>query len=201
MVASGQASFADAPDEDGPLLAASAAGDQRAFARLLERHYKPVYRVAWRMLNGNAEAEDVAQETFLKLWHNPGQVREARALRGWLMRVASNLALDRLRRKPHDDLDVVENLSDPAQVTGRELELKAATTRIDSAIAKLPERQRLALALVYFEGLGNIEAATIMETTVEAVESLLGRAKRSLKEELAGDWRSLLAEMAEEAAR
>lgn len=201
MDAGGRASPGNALEEDGPLLAASAAGDQRAFARLLERHYKSVYRVAWRMMNGNAEAEDVTQEAFLKLWHNPGQLREPRALRGWLMRVASNLALDRLRRKPHDELDVVENIADPTQSTSSELDRKAVRLRIDHAIARLPERQKLALALVYFEGLGNIEAAAAMETTVEAVESLLGRAKRSLKEELAGDWRAMLTEMAETAAR
>ena len=76
MGASEQAAPAAAPDEDGMLLAASAAGRQDAFASLLQRHYRPVYRVAWRMMNGQAEAEDVAQEAFLKLWQNPGQVRE-----------------------------------------------------------------------------------------------------------------------------
>jgi RNA polymerase sigma-70 factor (ECF subfamily) len=197
----GQTGPADAPDEDGPLLAASAAGDQSAFARLLERHYRPVYRVAWRMMNGQAETEDVAQEAFLKLWQNPSQVREPKALRGWLMRVASNLALDRLRRKPNEDLDAVENLPDPGQVTGAELEQKSARARVDAAIAHLPERQKLALTLVYFEGLGNMEAAQAMDATVEAVESLLGRAKRSLKQELAEDWRALLSEMAEAPGR
>lgn len=201
MGASEQAAPAAAPDEDGMLLAASAAGRQDAFASLLQRHYRPVYRVAWRMMNGQAEAEDVAQEAFLKLWQNPGQVREPKALRGWLMRVASNLALDRLRRKAHEDLDMVENLADPGQITGGELDLQAARSRVDRAIARLPERQKLALTLVYFEGLGNIEAAEAMDATVEAVESLLGRAKRSLKQDLAGDWRSLLTEMAEAAAR
>jgi RNA polymerase sigma-70 factor (ECF subfamily) len=201
MVESGQSAQADAFGEDGDLLAASTAGDQQAFSRLLSRHYRPVYRVAWRMLNGNAEAEDVAQEAFLKLWQNPAQLREAKALRGWLMRVASNLALDRLRRRPHEELEAAEKIEDKGGATGRDLDRRTARLRVDRAIAKLPDRQKLALTLVFFEGFGNIEAAKAMDTTVEAVESLLGRAKRNLKEELASDWRYLLGEMADTADR
>ena len=188
-------------DDDGALLEASARGDASAFETLVSRYYTPVYRVVWRMMSGQAEAEDVAQEAFMKLWLNPSQVREPKALKGWLMRVGSNLAIDRMRRKPHDDLEVVENAADPRQVTGAELEIQAAQRRVDQAVAALPDRQKLALTLVYFEGMGNIEAARTMEVTVEAVESLLGRAKRALKENLAGDWQSLLSELAEGSAR
>ena len=92
---------------DANLLLASARRDAAAFAELVSRYYKPVYRMVWRMMNGNIETEDVAQEAFVKLWQNPSQVREAKALKGWLMRVASNLAIDRLRRKPHTDLDAI----------------------------------------------------------------------------------------------
>lgn len=190
-----QHTLAGQPD-DGALLAAAAAGDATAFSGLVERHYKPVYRVAWRMMSNHPEVEDVTQEAFLKLWQNPAQVREPKALRGWLMRVASNLAFDRLRKKPHEELEMAANVADQAQVTGAEFEEQAARRRVDRAIATLPERQRLALTLVYFEGLGNIEAARVMEVTVEAIESLLGRAKRSLRQELAGDWQALLSELA-----
>lgn len=184
-------------DDDGALLAASAAGNAKAFARLVDRHFKPVYRVVWRLMNGHAEVEDVTQEAFLKLWQNPAQVREARALRGWLMRVASNLAFDRLRRKSHGELDEIENAADPRQITGAEFDEAQARGRVDRAVAALPERQKMALTLVYFEGLGNIEAARTMDVTVEAVESLLSRAKRALREGLAADWRLLLEELAE----
>ena len=187
--------------DDGALLEASARGDAVAFETLVSRYYTPVYRVVWRMMGGQAEAEDVTQEAFVKLWQNPSQVREPKALKGWIMRVASNLAIDRLRKKPHEDLEVVENAPDPTQVTGAEIELKAAQLRVDRAIAALPERQKLALTLVYFEGMGNIEAARTMEVTVEAIESLLGRAKRALRESLAGDWQNLLSELAEATAR
>ena len=88
---------------DANLLLASARRDSAAFAELVSRYYKPVYRMVWRMMNGNPETEDVAQEAFVKLWQNPAQIREAKALKGWLMRVASNLAIDRLRRIPRAD--------------------------------------------------------------------------------------------------
>src|SRR5690348_15182489 len=81
-------------DSDSALLAAAAAGDEKAFAGLVERHYDIIYRVVWRVTSGHADTEDMVQEAFLKLWNNPSQVRHGVALRGWLMRVATNLAID-----------------------------------------------------------------------------------------------------------
>ncbi len=155
--------------------------------------------MVWRMMNGNAETEDVAQEAFVKLWQNPAQIREAKALKGWLMRVASNLAIDRLRRQPHVDIDAIAEVVDPRQVTSAELDKKAATGRVDQAIARLPERQKLALTLVYFEGMSNISAASVMEISVDAIESLLTRGRRTLRESLAEDWRGLLDELSSKA--
>lgn len=180
---------------DAELLLAAARRDSASFAELVSRYYKPVYRVVWRMMNGNAETEDVAQEAFVKLWANPAQIREAKALRGWLMRVASNLAVDRLRRKQHADIEAVGEIADPRQRTDANLDGKVASRRVDQAIARLPERQRLAVTLVYFEGMTNIAAAQVMEISVDAVESLLARGRRTLKEALADDWRGLLEEL------
>jgi RNA polymerase sigma-70 factor, ECF subfamily len=180
---------------DANLLLASARRDTAAFAELVSRYYKPVYRMVWRMMNGNAETEDVAQEAFVKLWQNPAQIREAKALKGWLMRVASNLAIDRLRRKPHVDIDAIAEVADPRQNTGAALEERAISARVNQAIACLPERQKLALTLVYFEGMSNISAAAVMDISVEAIESLLMRGRRTLRESLAEDWRGLLDEL------
>ncbi len=184
---------------DANLLLASARRDSAAFAELVSRYYKPVYRMVWRMMNGNPETEDVAQEAFVKLWQNPSQIREAKALKSWLMRVASNLAIDRLRRKPHVDIDAIAEVADPRQNTGSELEERAVTGRVDRAIAQLPERQKLALTLVYFEGMSNISAASVMDISVDAIESLLTRGRRTLKESLAEDWRGLLDELSSKA--
>jgi RNA polymerase sigma-70 factor, ECF subfamily len=180
---------------DAELLSASARRDSASFAELVSRYYKPVYRMVWRMMNGNAETEDVAQEAFIKLWANPAQIREAKALKGWLMRVASNLAVDRLRKRRFADIEAVGEIVDPNQRTDAGLDGKAASRRIDQAIARLPERQRLAVTLVYFEGMSNIAAASVMDISVDAFESLLTRGRRALKENLADDWRGLLEEL------
>jgi RNA polymerase sigma-70 factor (ECF subfamily) len=188
-----------APEKsDADLLAAAARRDQTAFAQLVQRHYKPVYRVAWRLTNGHRDAEDVTQESFLKLWSNPAQVREAGALKGWLMRVASNLVTDRMRRKPMLDLEEAYGVTDGTPQADTVLEGGAARARVDAAVAALPERQKLALTLVYFEQLTNIAAAEVMDVSVDALESLLARARRGLKDKLAGDWQDLLGSLSGE---
>lgn len=177
---------------DGDLLAAAGRGDSQAFARLVERHYGMVYRVAWRMTSGHADSEDIVQDAFLKLWNSPAQVREVRALRGWLIRVASNLAIDRRRRRPMDDIEAIpEPATDEPHALER-IEGQGASRAVDRALASLPDRQRLALSLVYYEEMSNAEAAAAMEISVDALESLLARARRTLKDRLSGSWQDLL---------
>ena len=182
-------------DPDSTLLAAAAAGDEKAFAGLVERHYDIVYRVVWRVTSGHADTEDIVQEAFLKLWNNPTQVRHGVALRGWLIRVATNLAIDRARRKQASNLDdEPEIAASGPDALGQVLGDRSAT-EINSALARLPERQRLALSLVYFENMSNIDAAASMEISVEAIESLLARGRRALKADLKDRWRDLLADI------
>jgi RNA polymerase sigma-70 factor, ECF subfamily len=176
---------------DGELLSAAAGGDRTAFSVLVKRHYAPVYRLAWRVA-GAAEAEDVAQDVFSKLWLDPAQVRDGGALKGWLLRAASNAAIDRLRRKPLAALDAVAEPVDQRPGAEARMGQDWASRKIASALGALPDRQRLALALIYFENMGNKEAAGVMGVTVEAVESLLNRGKRALRTALAGEWRELL---------
>ena len=182
------------PDED--LLERLSGGDPAAFARVVELHFQPVYRVAWRLLGGRDGAEDIAQEAFLRLWRNPGQVRDAKALKSWLMRVASNLVVDGYRRQGPVDEGELPDTADNAP--GPELALRRANVAaaIDGAIADLPERQRLALVLSHYEGCGNPEIALALDVSVEAVESLLARARRSLKKVLAHRWQELLDDIA-----
>jgi RNA polymerase sigma-70 factor (ECF subfamily) len=181
---------------DDELLERLAQADPAAFARLVDLHFQPVYRVAWRMLGGRDGAEDIAQEAFLRLWQNPHQVREGRALRSWLMRVASNLVVDRYRR--HGPVDAGELPDTADDAPGPELALRRTdvAAAIDGAIAGLPERQRLALVLSHYEGCGNPEIALALDVSVEAVESLLARARRALKASLADRWQELLDDIA-----
>ena len=181
---------------DAGLLEAAAAGSHAAFAEIVSRHYQPVYRLVWRMTNGGADAEDVAQEAFVKLWKNPAQVREAAALTGWLMRVAANGVVDRSRKPRSAALDDAPEVADPQARPDAPLDRQQAARLVDRRIAELPERQRLALSLVYFEGMTNIEAAAVLEVSVDALESLLSRARRGLKDSLSAEWRELLGGLA-----
>jgi RNA polymerase sigma-70 factor (ECF subfamily) len=189
----GQGTFeASAGRGDAADLAAVAVGDVRAFERLVVRHHARCHRVAARLLNDAAEAEDVAQDAFLKLWTGAAAVRDPQALPAWLARAAANLALDRLRRRRPDLPGDLPETPDTSLSPDRNLDRAALSQAVAQAVAGLPERQRAALVLVHMEGFGNIEAAAMLGVSVEALESLLARARRSLKAAFAGTWKGLL---------
>ena len=180
---------------DAALLEASSRRVQQAFVVLVSRYYKDVYRVTWRISGGHADTEDIAQEAFMRLWARPEQLREAKALKGWLLRVASNLVMDRFRQKPMQHLETASAVTDNAASAEEQLGLAYVTRTIDAAIARLPDRQKLALTLVHFEQMTNIAAAAHMEISVDALESLLARARRGMKEFLGPQGRQLLEAM------
>lgn len=177
---------------DAALLEASARHVEPAFVVLIQRYQRDVYRLVWRISAGHADSEDIAQETFLRLWVNPAQVREAKALKGWLLRVASNMVMDRYRRKPMLNIEAAEDIADMAPGPDGWRELSQVSRAVDTAVAQLPDRQRMALALVHFEQMSNIAAAEVMELSVDALESLLARARRRLKEILGPEGREML---------
>ena len=163
--------------------------DAQSYRLLLRRYLKRVHGVAWRILLDEAAAEDVAQEVFMKLWERPHMFDPERGrLAAWLARAAANAAIDRLRRErhaqPEADPPALEVLPDARP--GPEQALLAAERErlLRKAMKRLPARQRQALALAHDAGLGNAEIAAMMDTSVEAVESLLARARRTLKREL-----------------
>ncbi len=186
-------------DEDDALVARVARGDETACRRLLDRHLGPVVAFAARILGDAVEAEDVAQESFLALWRRASRWRPGEArVSTWLHRVAKNACIDRLRRRREVALEVAgdprDPMVDPGADPGAEFERRERAAIVAGAIAVLPERQRIALVLAYYQDLGNIEAAAVMEIGVEALESLLARARRRLREELASRRPELLGE-------
>jgi RNA polymerase sigma-70 factor, ECF subfamily len=183
---------------DADLLARAGTGEQKAFAVLVEKYFPMVHRVVWRMMDGHGDSEDIAQEAFLRLWRNPGQVREGAALKGWLVRVATNVVMDRYRAKPMQQIAEDFEVADGRPSAEEHLDRRRAAEAVDAAIARLPERQKLALTLVHFEQLTNGAAAEIMDVSVDALESLLSRARRSLKDMLAHHKNDLLATLAAE---
>jgi RNA polymerase sigma-70 factor (ECF subfamily) len=175
-----------ASDHDGGLVRDAAEGDDGAVRTLVDRHLDRVIGLASRMLCDGAEAEDVAQEAFLRLWRGAPNWRDGMPVGPWLMKTAHNLSIDRLRRRRFQAGPPDEHLADPAPTAEAIFARDQETALLEAAIAQLPERQRTALTLVHHLDIGNIEAAKVMGTSVEAIESLLGRARRTLRARLGG---------------
>jgi RNA polymerase sigma-70 factor (ECF subfamily) len=174
-----------ADGDDGALLAAYAAGDIAAARRLTLRLAPRLIATATRLLADATEAEDVAQETMLRLWRlapdwRPGAAQPAT----WAHRVAVNLCLDRLRRRPASPLEAAEAVEDPAPPPLAALEAADRAAALAAALAALPDRQRAAISLRHFEERSNPEIAESLGVSVEAVESLLARGRRALSRAL-----------------
>lgn len=178
--------------EDEALLVRALARDQAAFRLLVDRHMSSLLLVARRLLRDEAEAEDVAQEAFLRLWRQGAGLEVGPpGLGPWLKRVVSNLAIDRLRGRGRLQVtdEVPEQAEEPDQL--RRLESQELAGRVEEALRRLPDRQRLALTMFHYEGHSMEEVARMMGTSAEAVESLLARARRALKGLLAAEWQAL----------
>ena len=172
--------------EDGALLARFARGDRLAAQVLTDRLAPRILRFAARMLGDRAEAEDVTQETMLRLWRVAPDWQDGGATPAtWAFRVASNLATDRLRRK-RGGVPELPELVDDSPSTDARLMQDARARALEAALQHLPERQRQAVILRHLEGLSNPEIAAILMIGVEAVESLTARGKRNLTALLAG---------------
>ena len=164
----------DQSDED--LLDRYARGDAMAARVLMERLAPPVLRLARRLLNDPAAAEDVTQEAMLRLWQIAPEWRPGT----WLYRVAFNLATDRLRKRRGVALDSIDEPEHPAPAVLDALIGADRARALELALDALPERQRTAVVLRHIEGLANPEIAEVLGVGVEAVESLIARGKRRL---------------------
>ena len=157
-----------------------------AVRALVTRKLPRVLSLARRMLGELSEAEDVAQESFLRAWKQapswrPGQAR----FDTWLHRVTLNLCYDRLRRRRETPTEAPPERPDEGPSPDRGLEAADVGRRVEAALQKLPDRQREAIVLCHYQELGNIEAAALMGVSVEALESLLSRGRRALRAQLA----------------
>ena len=158
-----------------------------AQAALVNRHMPVVWRVAFRMLKDRQEAEDVTQETFLRAWKMLPDWQDRAKFSTWACTVALNLSRDRLRKKRPVLMDELPEQADHGPRPDQALDQKQAGGRITALVDNLPERQKEALTLCAFEGMTNIEAAAAMDISVDALESLLARARRKLREQLEED--------------
>jgi RNA polymerase sigma-70 factor (ECF subfamily) len=170
---------------DLELVRLARAGDASALERLFERHYRTAHRVAWRWCGSRQDAEDAAQEAFIKVARGLPTFREGSSFTTWLYRIVVNAAMDQHRRiaararlaeeaarrcPPH------ELVSMPAAVEAGDCEVERAW----EAIGALPEKQRAALLLVFAEGLSHREAAAVLGCPEVSVSWRIHQARRKL---------------------
>lgn len=174
-------------DPDAELVRSAGAGDAQAASTLVRKHLPRMVALARRMLNDAAEAEDVAQEVFLRVWREAPRWKPGAAkFETWMHRVALNQCYDRLRRRREKaEPDAGVQVADTAPLASDAWLSQQRAARVGAALAKLPERQRSAIELVHFQELTNIAAAETLEISVEALESLLARGRRAMKAALA----------------
>jgi RNA polymerase sigma-70 factor (ECF subfamily) len=167
---------------DEELMAQVQRRDQEAFTRLLDRHLAGLQKFLTRMTGNAADADEVAQEAFLRIWSHAQRWQPDRVkFTTWLFRIARNLAIDRHRKHRETTDDDVAQIVDEAPDAAHTIDADRRQLLMRNAVAQLPERQRTALVLCHFDGMSNQDAAAVLEVTVEALESLLSRARRTLK--------------------
>jgi len=172
---------------ESELIAHAAAGEPRAVEALVNQHMPRVYALAYRMLGQAQEAEDVTQDTFIKAWKILPDWQPKAKFSTWLHRVALNLCRDRLRKKREVLSDEVPEQIDTALRPEQALAQSQRHSALEAAISDLPERQREAITLCALQEMTNIEAAEIMQVSIDALESLLARGRRGLKTALASN--------------
>lgn len=175
----------DAFEEETRLMRLVGQGDAKAYRTLADKHVRSIVSYAYRLLGDRNEAEDIAQETFLRLWTGAWKWKPEARLTTWLHRVAHNLCIDALRKRRERSSQPVESYPADDRPSGL-VERRRIARSVEDAVGELPERQRAAIMLVHYQGLTNVEAAEVLEVSVEALESLLARARGTLRERLAG---------------
>lgn len=171
------------PDTDDLLLERIAANEQAAFRALVERHLDRAYGLALRILRNQADAEDIVQDTLLKVWLHRGRWESGRAkFSTWLYRVVTNRCIDVRRMPRNEDLDKAPEVADEKPLPLADMQKSAVNSLLETAMARLPEQQRIALILSYHENMNNGEIAEVMQTTITAVESLLKRGRQKLRD-------------------
>jgi len=169
--------------DDESLICRVQEGSHEAFAALVDRHSNRFYRIAYRLVSSRDDAEDIVQEAFLKLWDRPNLWDPGKRAKftTWFYRVVINLCLDLRKKKKLINLpeDIAFADENPGPDVLFDVHQKQAV--LERFIHELPERQQLAVNLCFYEGLSNNEAAQIMGVKVKALQSLVMRAKTTLR--------------------
>ena len=169
-------------------------GDLEAFETLVTRHQHSVVGTAAKMLGGAADAEDIGQQVFVRVWKHAARYQPSAKFTTWLMTITRNLVFNELRRRRRsqqvsmdaDEGDTIRHqfVDEQAAPPSEEILDSELQEAIDAAIASLPETQRLAIVLRRYESMPYEEIAEVLKTSVPAVKSILFRARTELKARL-----------------
>jgi RNA polymerase sigma-70 factor, ECF subfamily len=177
-------------DQERAWIEQALQGDRKAFGQLVRAYERPVYNLTYRMLGDPAEAEDAAQETFLRAYAKLATYQPGRKFVNWLLSIASHHCIDRLRRKgraPQLSLDgplPPQWLSSDTPRPDQLVTKKQERERVREVLDILPVDYRAAVVLRYWHGMSYREIAATMDTTESAIKSRLHRARRMMAQEL-----------------
>ena len=177
--------------EQGELLHQLQAGNKVAFSYLVTTYQRTVLNICYRFLLNKEDAEDVAQEVFIEVYHSINKFRGDSTLSTWIYRIATTKSLDEIKKKNRQKritsigelfgIELIAHWAASKERPDITLEEKEGLSLLMKALNNLPESQRVALTLSKVQGYSNSEVAEIMETTLTAVDSLIYRAKQNLK--------------------
>lgn len=151
---------------------------------LLEEHLDAVFRYALRLTQNRTQAEDLAQETMLRAWRKRSALREPQAAKVWLLRIATNLWTDQLRKKSEQPRLLINPPPDPQPTTAKKLIQQESVAAALAALDELPDRQRQVMHLITVEQLDQRQTAEILGITPSAVKASLSMARKHLREQL-----------------
>lgn len=156
--------------------------DESAFSVLVQRHAQSIHAFIYRLCGNQSDAEDITQETFLRLWQRATHwTPDTVQFSTWLHQIARNLCIDQFRRDRSRKRTSVQDTAEFAESTIETIEDATQRKAIRDAIRTLPERQRTAIVLCQIQGWTQQDAAKVLDTTVDGVQALIGRARRTLR--------------------
>ncbi|TWD89760.1 RNA polymerase sigma (SigW) subunit [Neobacillus bataviensis] len=170
-------------------------GDQNAFGEIVEIYKNSVFQLCYRMLGNRHEAEDIAQEAFIRAYVNIQSFKQDKKFSTWLFRIATNLCIDRIRKKKPDyyldaevagteGLTMYSQISSDSPLPESEVESLELQETVQKEILKLPEKYRSAIVLKYMEDMSLNEISEILNLPLGTVKTRIHRGREALRQQL-----------------
>jgi len=180
---------------DDLLMQQIQAGDHQAFVKLVDRHLTALHKFAQHMLGNPTDADDIVQETFARVWQKSHQWKSQAKVSTWLHSITNNLCIDFYRKIKVKTIDITDIELVTTHQPATDQQQQDVTVQIQVSLQQLPENQRSAIVLCYYQDMTNREAANVLNISVSALESLMARGRRKLKKILQTQSDDLLGEI------